>query len=130
MSAVLIWINTHEAKLFHLRPNSIHVQTVKYTGPRHPVEVLGKNHPQHQTDERTFFRKLVKVLQKDLPSKMLLMGPGLGPKQFLRHLESHHDDLKHKVIGVEKVDQMPDSEILSIGRQFLQQYYLYNGTGV
>jgi hypothetical protein len=30
------------------------------------------------------------------------------------------------IIGIEKVDKMPDSEILTVGRRFLQKYYLYN----
>ncbi len=54
------------------------------------------------------------------------MGPSLGAKHFAAYLEKSHPDLYKCIITVEKVDKMPDSEILSIGRKFLQKYYLFH----
>jgi hypothetical protein len=85
------------------------------------------NHPQHQTDSEVFFRQLTDVLSQKEPAKWLLLGPSLGPKHFFRHLEKHHPEFASYVIGVERVEQMPDSDILSVGRQFLHNYYLYHG---
>jgi stalled ribosome rescue protein Dom34 len=127
MSAILVWVHTEHAKLFHLKPNSIHVETVRFQGPHHPTELQGKNHPKDQTDEESFYRQLAKNLAQKEEAKWLLMGPGLAAKHFFRFLETHHPLFSARVIGIERVDQMPDSEILSMGRQFLQQYYLYQG---
>jgi hypothetical protein len=127
MSALLIWMNSHEAKIFHLMPNTIHLETVKFHGPRHSDETLGKNHPKNQTDEEVFFRQLIAALEKSSASKWLLMGPSMGPKHFYQFLKTHHLLQSRKVIGVEKVDQMPDSEILSVGRSYLHHYYMFQG---
>lgn len=127
MSALIIWLNSQEAKLFHLLPQSIHVEKVSYRGHLHPVESLGRNHPKDQTDEEAFYRQLADKLGKEPFTKLLLMGPGVGVRHFQRHLEDHHPQLNQKVIGVEKVDQMPDSEILSVGRNYLHKYYLFQG---
>ncbi len=118
MTAILIWVHNNQAKLFHLKPQSIHVESVHYKGPRHADAHL---------DSENFFRQLVDLLLQKEPAKWLLMGPGLAQKHFFRHLESHHPKLTEQVIGVERVDQMPDSEILSVGRKFLNDYYLYQG---
>jgi hypothetical protein len=127
MSALIIWLNSQEAKLFHLRPQSIHVENVSFKGHLHPVESLGLNHPKTQTDEEVFYRQLSAKLEKDPSNKWLLMGPGIAVKHFKRHLETHHPLLNSKVIGIEKVDHLPDSDLLSVGRQFLHKYYLFQG---
>jgi stalled ribosome rescue protein Dom34 len=127
MSAILVWVHQDQAKLFHLKANSIHVESVQYKGPKHPIETHGKNHPQNQTDSEAFFRQLTDVLSQKGQAKWLIMGPSLGPQHFFRHLENHHPNLAAYVIGVERVARMPDSEILSVGRQFLHNYYLYHG---
>ena len=125
MSAILVWVQSDHAKLFHLKPKSIHVETVHYKGAQHPVEKEGKNHPKNQTDAETFYRQLSKVILQKESAKLLLMGPSLAQQHFFRHLQAHHEPLASQVIGVERVDQMPDSEILSVGRQFLHKYYLF-----
>jgi len=126
MSALLIWMNTHEAKLFHVGPNSINMEKVEFHGPEHHAESLGRNHTKDQGDEQKFFRQLTEKLKSVDSGKWLLMGPGLGPVHFKGFLESHHKNLDQKIIGVEKVDKMPDSEILSVGRKYLQRYYLFH----
>lgn len=126
MSALLIWMNSHEAKLFHVEPESINVEKVVFHGHEHHVETLGRNHSKDQTDEIKFFKQLIEKLKTSSSAQWLLMGPSLGPKHFAHYLENHHADLFKRIIGVEKVDKMPDSEILSVGRKHLQKYYLYN----
>ncbi len=118
MSAILVWVHSDEAKLFHLKPNSIHVETVQFKGP---------SHPDAHTDEDLFYRQLAKKLSQKDEAKLLVMGPSLAPKHFFRFLEIHHPLMAGRVIGVERMEKMPDSEILSMGRQMLHQYYLYQG---
>lgn len=126
MCALLIWMNTEEAKLFYVEAESINVEKMKYHGHEHHPETLGKNHPKDQTDEQKFYRQLSEQLNQKHFKKILLMGPSLGPSHFCSYLEKSYPEIYEKVIGVEKVDRMPDSEILSVGRKFLQKYYLYN----
>lgn len=126
MCSVLIWMSSEEAKLFYVEAESISVEKLKYHGHKHHAEKLGKNHPKNQTDEQTFYKQLAEKLNDIKFKRVLLMGPSQGPIHFSTYLEKSHPEIFSKVIGVEKVDHMPDSEILSAGRKYLQKYYLYN----
>ena len=126
MSALIIWMDTVEAKLFEIDKDSIKAEKVLFQGPEHPKEVLGKNHEKNQTDEEVFYRQLFQKIKTKKANKILLMGPSLGATHFVGFLERTSPEMFSRVIGSEKVDKMPDSEILSVGRKFLQRYYLYN----
>jgi hypothetical protein len=125
MSAILIWVHSQEAKLFHLKAKSIHVETVPFKIPKHFIEnSAGLALPYSPDGEEKFFRHLVKNLKKKEPARWLIMGPTQLAPHFHRFLLNHHADLAVNVIGVERVETMPDSEILSKGRQILHHYYL------
>lgn len=126
MCSILVWMSSEEAKLFYVEAESISVERISYKGPKHPAEKLGKNHPKNQTDEQTIYRQLVEKFKSVEFKRILLMGPSLGPKHFCTYLEEAHSEIFAKVIGVEKVDHMPDSDILTVGRKYLQKYYLYH----
>ena len=109
MSALLIWINMTEALLFQVETNGIAVEKVQQTSSELSIYEL--------------------VLQKMKTKKfkvLLLMGPQLGGVQFAEYLERAAPEIVRKLIGVQQVDPMPESEILSVGQKYLQRYYLYN----
>ncbi len=126
MSALLVWMDQQEAKLFEIENDRINVKKICFEGPEHPPETLGRNHPRHQTDEQRFYSQLAKKMTKIKSKNWLLMGPSFGASHFLTYLEHSFPELFNRVIGFEKVDKMPDSEILSTGRKYLQRYYLYH----
>lgn len=126
MAALIIWMDTVEAKLFEIDQDSIKVEKVLYHGHLHHKEVMGKNHKKNQTDEEAFYRQLLEAIKLKKVGKILLMGPSLGATHFFHFLDRTSPDVFNRVIGAEKVDKMPDSEILSVGRQHLQRYYLYH----
>ncbi len=126
MAALIIWMTSDEARLFHVDANSIQVEKLHYHGVRHPDETLGKNHPRTQTDEEKFFSQLTEKMKESPFETMLLMGPSYGPVNFVSYLERHASQFLRKMIGVERVDKMLDSEILTIGRKYLHRHYLYN----
>jgi hypothetical protein len=126
MCSILIWMDSVEAKLFYVEAESIRVEKVKFHGHVHPTETLGKNHPQDQTDQQVFFKQLIKKLEGESFKRLFLMGPSLGATHFYSYLGKGHLDIFTKVIGLEKVGKMPDSEILSVGQKYLQKYYLRN----
>lgn len=128
MSALLIWTSPNEAKLFHVDANSIHVEKIVYKSSLHPSEVSGRIASFDQFAELEFFKILVEKLKSVGSEKWLLMGPDQTPVRFKQYLVDHCSEMFQKLIGLEKVDQMPDSEILSVGRMHLQRYYLFHST--
>jgi stalled ribosome rescue protein Dom34 len=127
MSVAMIWMDSREARIFHLVGEKIQVERLEYHGHEHHAEGLGRNHPKSQTDEGTFFKQLLGHLQKSSYGKLLLMGPGVSVKHFETYLKDHQKKMSESVVAVEKVDHLPDSEILTMGRQFLHKYFLFQG---
>ncbi len=126
MSALIIWIDSVEAKLFEIEKDSIKAERLLFHGPSHHKEVMEENHNKHDSDEEVFFRQLLEKLKPKDAKQILLMGPSLAATHFKVFLARAATEIFHRVIGTEKVDRMPDSEILSVGRKHLQKYYLYH----
>ena len=126
MSALIIWIDSVEAKLFEIEKDSIKAERVLFHGPTHQKEVMGKNHNRNDSDEEVFYIQLLEKLKTKDAKQILLMGPSLGATHFNTFLARTATEIFQRVIGTEKVDRMPDSEILSVGRKHLQKYYLYH----
>lgn len=124
MSALLIWMNSQEAKVFHLQPTTIHVERILFQGPHPGAESSGGSASGTPLDMHSRYGSLAEALHKSAANQFLLMGPSPGPRYFDKFLRDRHPLLSSKVIGVEKVDEMPDSEILSVGRSYLHHYYL------
>ena len=125
MSSLIIWINTNEAKLFHLLPSGVVRKTLKANGFKHAKESLGKNHPVHQTDEENFFRDLCHHL-KQLPSQeWFILGGGQGKKHFLNHLEREQPEFKKFIAGVAATDHTEESQIIQEGMKFFKKSHLY-----
>jgi stalled ribosome rescue protein Dom34 len=127
MSALILWIDERQVKLFHLKPNAINVEHFKCRNISPVVEPSAGTGRSKKTDDQLFYKQLIQKLEKNSPMKWLLMGPSSGPKLFLQYLNENRPDLSQRVIGVEKVDPMPDSELLSVGRIFLHHYYMIQG---
>ncbi len=103
MSALLVWLNEQEVRLFFIETEMINVKKLPYDN-----------------------QQLVDEIKIKPLKQILLMGPGQEPMQFSLFLAKSYPDVYGKIIGVEKVNKMPDSEILSTGSRILQKYYLYN----
>lgn len=126
MGIAMIWMDSAEAKVFQIDSDRIHVEKVVYTGP-HSSEHSGRGRRKSQTDEELFFRQLAQRIAPMSYSKLLLMGPGLSVKHFSEFIKSHQPVIAEKIVGVEKVDRLPDSEILTLGRNIFHKYYLFQG---
>lgn len=124
MSAIFVWVHAQEAKLYHLKAKSIHVETVRTKNRRLGDAPFNTDFLEQSKEDESLFRQLARTLKKKEAALLLIMGPTSSAQHFQRHLQNHHPDLAAQVIGVERVELMPDSEVLSKGRQFLHQYYM------
>lgn len=115
MAITLVWMDSREAKIFHIESERIHAETFRF------------HEESNGEAEHHRFKALSEKINRNHFDRLLLMGPGVGPGHFEKYLVQHFSGVGEKIIGVEKVDHMPDSEILAAGRKFLHKYYLYQG---
>ena len=126
MSAVVIWIDSSEAKIFKLGKQGVEHHHVKPHGHKHPSEPHGK-HNTHHAGWDTLFKDTSKVIQG--ATEILILGPGEPKTGFKAHLEKHHaGDLAKHIVGVETVDHPSDNQIIAMAKKFFKEYDLFTTT--
>lgn len=128
MSSLIIWLNTNEAKLFHLLPTGAIQKTVKTHGFTHHKESLGRNHPLHQTSEESFFRDLCKNLEQIKAQEWYILGGGQGKKHFLNYIERNEPELKKFITGVAATDLTDEAQIIAEGMKFFKKSHVFSSS--
>ncbi|MGE0633189.1 MAG: hypothetical protein AB7O96_12315 [Pseudobdellovibrionaceae bacterium] len=125
MSALIIWVDSQEAKLFNLLPTGLKTEKISLSTKLHPPEVHGKNHTREERDEGRFYHLLCTALEKNPATEWLVAGPGPGRKNFVGHLQKHHPNLMDYVKGEQTMDSLTDNQILAEGRKFFKHHHLF-----
>jgi stalled ribosome rescue protein Dom34 len=110
-----VWIDHHEARIFHVDLASFDEQKVKaphHHFHRHPK---GSSEHEHPDDEQRFFREVTEALRS--ADEIMVMGPSTAKSQLLKHWEQHARALKDKVVTVETSDHPTDAQIVAHVRQ-------------
>lgn len=121
MSAYVIWLDSHHAKLFKMSPGGATESKMDKSEIKHHTPQDVGNHK----DSGKFFEEVVGKLRD--ASEILLVGPGEARKHFKTHLESHHHaELAKKIVGNEAMDHPHDAQILAHARKFFKVFDLYS----
>lgn len=108
---VAVWLDHHEAKVFHVTPDSFeesHLQAPhaslhqKHRDKRHPAEM------------KQFFEDIVAALQG--AEEVLVLGPGSAKLELIKWVHEHKHGLVSKIIGVETADHPHDRQIVAHAR--------------
>ena len=125
MSAYVVWIDSHESKIFKLTPHGIESKHLKTHGHKHHTEAHGKHSGGHHPESETLFRDTAKAIGD--ASELLIMGPGEAKTSFKSHLDKHHSsDITKKVVGVETADHPTDNQIVAAAKKFFKNYDLFH----
>jgi stalled ribosome rescue protein Dom34 len=111
----VIWIDHHEARIFHVDHQAADESTVlapQHHMHRHP---RGRGEPaEHPDDGPRFFKEIARALT-DVDA-ILLVGPSSAKLEFFRYLHEHERRIEPRVIGVETVDHPTDGQIVAMAR--------------
>jgi len=125
MSAMIIWMDSTEAKIFQLKPGGVEAHRVTAHGKSHHTETLGRNHSIEQSDEGKFFSELCKELKTVKETEWLIAGPGMGRKHFATYMEKHHPEFSKFVKGNEAMEKLTDNQIVAEGRKFFKHEHVF-----
>jgi stalled ribosome rescue protein Dom34 len=114
---VAVWIDHHEAHIFHVDAESADEKTVCSPAPhvhRHP-KGAGSEH-NHPDDAHKFFRAVAQALEG--AERVLVVGPSTAKLQFIRYAYKHDSTLEPRIVGVETVDHPTDGQLVAYSRRY------------
>jgi stalled ribosome rescue protein Dom34 len=109
---VAVWIDSEEARVFHVRTKGFDEATVH--SPKHRVH-------RRPDDQHRFFHQLAGTL-KDA-ERILLVGPSTAKLSFLRYLQKSAPALEARVVGLETADHPADGQIAAHVRRYFWSSY-------
>jgi stalled ribosome rescue protein Dom34 len=116
-----VWIDHHEARVFHVDATRSQESIVMAPGPhvpRHPKDqvVRVRNHPD---DEHQFFHAVARALEGQ--DEILIVGPSKTKLHFLRYLQQHERALEPRIVGVESADHPTDAQLVAYLRHYFHE---------
>jgi stalled ribosome rescue protein Dom34 len=113
-----VWIDHHEAKIFHVDRENVDAQTVQAPQrhvQRHPTVTAEKSHP---AQAEHFYHEVAEALEGS--DEVLVVGPATAKLEFIKHVHKHDHALAPKIVGVETVDHPTDGELLKYVRRYFR----------
>lgn len=114
----VVWIDQHEAKIFHLDPESFELAKIEsphHHVRRHPAVTAEHNHP---ADAQHFFKDVAAALSDDMG--VLVVGPSTAKMHFLKYVHKHNHGLEERIVGIESVDHPTDGQLVAYARKYFR----------
>jgi stalled ribosome rescue protein Dom34 len=114
-----VWIDSHEAKIFHVDGAQVDAETLhapKSHVRRHPSVTAERNHP---ADAMHFYRDVAHALHS--AEEILVVGPAHAKLELVKYVHEHDKALVSKIVGVETVDHPTAAQLLAYTRDYFAQ---------
>jgi stalled ribosome rescue protein Dom34 len=120
MRQTAIWIDHHEARVFHVEGQAFDLETIHDAAHhvhRHPKdqETKTRNHPM---DEPRFFDEVLALLSGS--EEILIMGPSVTKLHFLRYAQKKAPAVASRVVGLETADHPSDGKLVAHVRHYFR----------
>lgn len=115
---VAVWIDHHEARIFHVARESVDslvVESPHHHVKRHPSVTADRHHP----EDATHFHKDVIAALRDAV-EILVLGPGTAKLELIKYVHKHEHGMGDRVVGVETVDHPTDKQIVAYARKYFE----------
>lgn len=115
----LIWLDHHEAKVYHFNRLESEEARIRSTDPHvhlhHKANTVGSG---HAAVDRAFLERIAQAITG--AGAILVTGPGSAKGEFVAYLETVHAELARQVRGVETLDHPTDGELVAHARRFFK----------
>jgi stalled ribosome rescue protein Dom34 len=115
----VVWVDHHEARVFHVHPDSTDETTV--LAPQHHIHrhPKGRGEPrEHPDDARRFFAEVVKRL--DTVDEILIVGPSSAKDELSQYMKDHAAIAAAKVVGIESADHPTGGQMVASARRYFR----------
>jgi stalled ribosome rescue protein Dom34 len=114
----IIFIDRHEAKVFHFSANDdVKLAFTHTSAARRHHQADHEDRTEHAVDDE-FMLSIVRSL--DNTTYTLITGPGNSKYELQSYMHRHRPELAARICGIEALDDATDGGILGLGRQFFR----------
>ncbi|MFT3733176.1 MAG: translational machinery protein [Hyphomicrobium sp.] len=115
----VVWIDHHEARVFHFNASDSDKITVHPKDPvrhiHHKANSIGSG---HAPEDQEFLKNVTDAVAD--AGAILITGPAGEKTVLMEHIGRHAPALKSKIKAVEPLDHPTDGEILALARKFFK----------
>jgi stalled ribosome rescue protein Dom34 len=115
----LVWIDHHEARIFHFNATEVDSATVHSSHPHqhihHKANTRGSGHA--PVDE-AFLERVTQAIRP--AGAILITGPASAKQELAAHIGRIHPELGKRISGVETLDHPSDGELVALARKFFR----------
>src|SRR2546430_788370 len=96
---VVVWVDSEQAHVFHVRPEKFDESTI-WT-PVHRVHKHPESGHAQPDDEKRFFQEILAALAG--AAEILVVGPSTAKLELIRYASKRDAQLEARIVGVESV---------------------------
>jgi stalled ribosome rescue protein Dom34 len=115
----VIWIDHHEARVFHFNHTDVDQLVLQPENPtmhiHHKSNTIGSG---HETLGKDFLHEVAMSVAK--AGAILIAGPGNAKTELMKHIELHDKQLVKAIAGVETVDHPSDAQLVAYARKYFK----------
>ena len=115
----LVWIDHHEARIFHFNSTDVERLILHPDRPtrhiHHKANSIGSG---HAAEDQAFLHAVVDSIND--AGSILITGPANAKTELIKHVHHYNAGLMSKIIGVETVDHPTDKQLVDYARTYLK----------
>jgi hypothetical protein len=115
----LVWIDHHEARIFHFDHDSVDDLVIHPEHPtrhiHHKANAIGSG---HAAEDEAFLHSVAAAISD--AQQILIVGPASEKHELVKHIERHDPLLAKHIAGVETVDHLGDKALVAKARAYFK----------
>ena len=115
----IVWIDHHEARIFHFNQADVDRLILKPDHPtrhiHHKANSIGSG---HASEDHAFLQHVAEAVTD--AGAVLITGPANAKTELVKHIERHSPALHTKIVGVEALDHPTDGELVAHARKYFE----------
>jgi stalled ribosome rescue protein Dom34 len=115
----VIWIDHHEARVFHFGPTDVEKLVLHPDHPtrhiHHKSNTIGSG---HDSLDNGFLHAVAEAIAD--AGAVLVTGPANAKTELVKHIQHHDPKLMKLILGVETVDHPSDPQLVAFARKFFK----------
>lgn len=113
----VIWIDHHEARVFHFNSTDIEQLILHPDHPtrhiHHKANSIGSGHDSADND---YLHAVAQSIAD--AGAVLITGPANAKTELVKHMQHHNPKLMNVVVGVETLDHPSDAQLVAFARNY------------
>ena len=115
----VIWIDHHEARVFHFGPAEVDQLVLHPEHPtrhiHHKANSIGSG---HAAEDHAFLHAVAQSVAE--AGAVLITGPANAKTELVKHIHRHEPNLMNAIAAVETVDHPSDAALVAYARRYFQ----------